>query len=185
LVEIPAFKIVVRHLVLAASAMLATCAPLFAHNGPPFPVITDRTVGNYIVSLWADPDTSDDGDADGRFWVVVKPAANGDPLPADTVVRISIGPADRSEEIRTQTAAPDERESSRRTASFVIDREGKYDVKATLAGPLGPAEIETTIDAAYAERPGPVLLAVYPMPFLLIGFLWLKLLLRRRAHKLA
>lgn len=165
--------------------MLIACAPLSAHNGPPFPVITDRAVARYVVSLWADPDTSEDGDADGRFWAVVTPSAKGSPLPADTVVRISIWPIDQPEAGRTQTATPDEREASRRTAAFVIDREGRYGVKVTIAGSLGPAEIETTIDAAYAERPGPFLLAVYPMPFVLVGFLGLKLLLRRRAHRRA
>lgn len=184
MVEIPAVKIVVRDLVLAASAVLVTCAPLFAHNGPPFPVVTDRTLGNYVISLWADPDASDDGDKDGRFWVVVNPAAKGATLPADTIVQIAIWPVERPDAIRAETAEADQREPARRLAAFAIDHEGKYAVKATITGSLGPADIESLVDAEYDARPRPFLIAVFALPFVLIGFVWLKLLIRRRAHSL-
>ena len=170
---------------LAAYLLLVASIALEAHNGPPFPVITDRTVGNYVISLWADPDASDDGDADGRFWVVVNPAAKGTALPADTVVRIAIWPAKHLEAIRTETAVADDREPSRRSAAFAIDREGKFGVKATIAGSLGAAELESVVDAEYDARPRPMLIAVFALPFVLIGFVWIKLVLRRRAHKLA
>jgi hypothetical protein len=169
---------------LVVAVTLALCAPLAAHNGPPFPVVTDRAAGSYVVSLWADPDASDGGDADARFWVIVNPAVKGTALPADTVVQISIWPVEHRDVVRTETARPDEHEPSRRTAAFVIDREGKYGVKATVEGALGPAEIETVVDAEYDARPRPALIAVYALPFVLIGFVWLKLLMRRRANKL-
>jgi hypothetical protein len=175
----------VRKAGLAGCLLLAASLVLKAHNGPPFPVITDRAVGNYIVSLWADPDASDEGDADGRFWVVVTPAAKGTALPADTVVRIAIWPIEHHDAIRIETAHADDREPSRRSAAFVIDREGKLGVKATIAGSLGPAEIESVVDAEYDARPRPLLIAVFALPFVLIGFVWIKLVLRRRAHKLA
>jgi hypothetical protein len=185
LVDISAFTIGIRHSVLAASAILVSCAPLFAHNGPPFPVITDRTVGNYVVSLWADPDASDDGDKDGRFWVVVNPSAKGATLPADTVVQITVWPIEHREAIRTETAQADDREPARRLAAFAIDHEGKFGVKATITGSLGPADIESVVDAEYDARPRPFLIGVFALPFVLIGFVYLKLLVRRRAHKLA
>jgi hypothetical protein len=175
----------VRKAGLAGCLLLVASVGLKAHNGPPFPMITDRTVGNYVVSLWTDPDASDEGDADGRFWVVVNPAAKGTPLPADTVVQIALWPVEHREAIRTETATPDDREPTRRTAAFVIDREGRFGVKATITGPLGPAEIESVVDAQYDARPRPVLIIVFALPFVLIGFVWIKLRLRRRAHKFA
>lgn len=175
----------VRKAGLAGCLLLVASVALKAHNGPPFPVITDRTVGNYVVSLWADPDASDEGDADGRFWVVVNPAAKGTALPADTIVQIALWPVEHPDAIRTETANADVREPSRRVAAFVIDREGKYGVKATIAGSLGPAEVESAVDAEYDARPRPMLIAVFALPFVLIGFVWIKLLLRRRAHTLA
>jgi hypothetical protein len=165
---------------LGLTAMLGWQTLLHAHNGPPFPVITDRTVGNYVVSLWADPDATDDGDKDGRFWVVVNPSAKGAPLPSDTVVQIAVWPVERPDAIRTETAQADEREPARRAAAFVIDHEGKYGVKAIIAGSLGPATIDSVVDAEYDARPRPFLIAVFALPFVLIGFVWLKLLVRRR-----
>jgi len=36
------------------------------------------------------------------------------------------------------------------------------------------------VEATYDLRPAPALLAVYLLPFLLVGFLWTKRLLQRR-----
>jgi hypothetical protein len=47
-------------------------------------------------------------------------------------------------------------------------------------GPLGTATTEADVDATYDLRPAPYLIAVYMLPFLLIGFLWIKLMVRRR-----
>lgn len=171
-------------LCLAVTSSIVIAVRVHAHNGPPFPIVTDRTVGNYVVSLWADPDVSDEGDADGRFWLMVNPAAKGTALPAGTTVLISIWPVEHREAVRTDAAKADEHEPSRRAAAFVIDREGKYGVKATIAGPLGPGELETIVDAQYDQRPRPILIAVFALPFVLIGFVWIKLLLRRRANRI-
>jgi len=162
---------------------IAFSASLHAHNGPPFPVVTDKSVGNYVVSLWADPDASDDGDADGQFWVMVNPATRGTPLPGDTVVQISIWPIEQRDAIRTAVAQPDGREAGRRSAAFVIDHEGKYGIKAAIAGSLGPAELDAVVDAEYGTRPQRFLIAVFALPFVLIGFVWIKLLLRRRLQR--
>ena len=164
---------------------VAFSAALHAHNGPPFPVITGKPVDNYIVSLWADPDASDDGDADGQFWVMVSPAAKGNTLPPDTVVQISIWPIEQPNAVRVSTAQPDQREAGRRAAAFVIDHEGKYGVKALIAGSLGPAEVQATVDAEYGTRPQRFMIAVFALPFVLIGFVWIKLLLRRRVQRTA
>src|SRR4029078_10691540 len=85
---------------------------------------------------------------------------------------------------RAEAASRDGQEISRRTAAFVISREGKYGVKATIAGPLGPADVQAGVHAQYDARPPPVIIAVFAFPFVLMGFVWLKLLLRRRAHRM-
>jgi hypothetical protein len=168
-----------------AIALCAINARLHAHNGPPFPVVTNRTVGNYLVSLWADPDASDDRDPDGRFWVLINAAAKDAVLPPDTSVKISVWPVDHPELIRTETATADAHDGSRRTAAFVLDHEGRFGVKATIAGAAGSAELEAVVEAQYDQRPRPFLIAVFALPFVLIGFVWLKLLLRRRQARVA
>jgi hypothetical protein len=61
-----------------------------------------------------------------------------------------------------------------------MDHEGRFAVRTTIEGPLGSASDDAEVDATYDLRPPPILIAVYLMPFVLVGFLWLKLLSRRR-----
>jgi hypothetical protein len=50
----------------------------------------------------------------------------------------------------------------------------------SIDGPLGRADLDSHVDATYDLRPAPMLMFVFAMPFVLVGFLWIKLLLRRR-----
>ena len=68
----------------------------------------------------------------------------------------------------------------RQVAAVPLDHEGRFRVQATIDGPLGPAVVDSTVDATYDSRPPPIMLGVYAIPFVIVGFLWLKLLLRRR-----
>jgi hypothetical protein len=115
--------------------VMTTGAAVCAHSGPPYPIVSNQIAGAYEVSLWTDPDTTDDGSAAGKFWVMMNPARKGIVLAPDTRVN---------------------------------------------EGPLGPADVEAAVDATYDLRPRPIVLALALMPFLLVGFLWVKLLLRRR-----
>jgi hypothetical protein len=56
-------------------------------------------------------------------------------------------------------------------------------VHLTVAGPLGTAEILSAVDATYDLRPAPALLLVYLLPFVALGGLWAKVLLRRRRRR--
>ena len=49
--------------------------------------------------------------------------------------------------------------------------------------PLGRAEVDSRVDATYDLRPAPWLIALYLLPFVAIGALWGKVLLRRRRAK--
>jgi hypothetical protein len=53
-------------------------------------------------------------------------------------------------------------------------------VHVSIDGPLGHTDIDSHVDATYDLRPAPMLMFVFAMPFVLVGFLWIKLLLRRR-----
>ena len=52
-------------------------------------------------------------------------------------------------------------------------------VGGTIEGPLGPATVDD-VDATYDLRPPAGMIVVYLIPFVGIGFLWVKLLLKRR-----
>jgi hypothetical protein len=151
-----------------------------AHSGPPYPVVPERTVGPYVLAVWADPDTTADGSAAGQFWIVMESAQKGTVLPAETRANVSIAPLDRSGTRRTGRTEPVNRGISPQFVALVMDHEGAYSVRVAIEGPLGPAEVTANVEATYDQRPPPALLAVYLMPFALVGFLWLKRLLNRR-----
>ncbi len=165
---------------LLALAAAFVPGPVAAHDGPPFPIVTDRITGNYRISVWTDPDATDDGSADGQFWVVLDPIADGGRVPAGTRVSIAVMPADRAGATMTADAAPERGDAARQVGAVVMDHEGPFRVHVSIDGPLGPAAVDAEVEATYDLRPPPIMLVVYAIPFLVVGFLWLKLLVRRR-----
>jgi len=153
-----------------------------AHSGPPFPVVSNRIAGAYQLSVWTDPDTTDDGSAAGRFWVTILPGGAGTTIPAETRATVSITPLTGSGPARTAVAEPVRGDVASQFAALVMDHEGRFHVRVTIAGPAGPAEVDADVDATYDLRPAPWLIALYVLPFVLVGFLWIKLMLRRRGR---
>src|SRR5262249_44590463 len=106
LVALAALKGCATVIVYAAAAALVPCVvTLQAHSGPPFPIVSNQIAGAYDVSIWTDPDATNDGSAAGQFWVVLRSANVAVPLPADTKVNVMIHPADGGPVVRG-TAQP-------------------------------------------------------------------------------
>jgi hypothetical protein len=171
-----------RHRFAVAAAILLTCgAVLRAHDGPPFPIVSNRIAGAYDVSIWTDPDTTDDGTPGGQFWVLVGPIDRRTAtIPPDTRVTVAIRPIDRTGQVQQGRAEPVNGSVTRQFVALVMDHEGPFAVQATIDGPLGRAEVVSRVDATYDLRPSPWLIAVYLLPFLALGALWMKVLNRRR-----
>ena len=168
---------------LAAASVWLLCAAtsaVEAHSGPPFPIVSDQVAGAYRVSIWTDPDTTDDGAAGGQFWVRMENARTGAPLPPQTRAAVAIRPV-AGDGASTQAAAPVRGDVTNQFAALVMDREGTFAVRVTIDGPLGAAAVDAQVEATYDLRPPPYLLALYLAPFVLAGLLWGRLLLRRRA----
>jgi hypothetical protein len=91
-----------------------------------------------------------------------------------------VSPLDNRGTSSATRAEGDGQDPARRFAALVLDHEGPYAVHVAIDGPLGAAEITANVDATYDLRPRPFMLGLALVPFLLVGFLWLKLLLRRR-----
>lgn len=163
-----------------ATALAATATLVEAHNGPPFPVVSDRLAGPYRISIWTDPDATDDGSLGGQFWVVIETARRAGTLPPETRADVSITPIDRRGATQTGRTGPVSNDASRQFVALLMDHEGRYAVRATVGGPLGVAQVDAEVEATYDLRPPPIMLGVYLMPFVLVGFLWLKMLVRRR-----
>jgi hypothetical protein len=167
-----------RTVLVMAAAAIATRA----HDGPPFQIVSERVVGAYEISVWADADATDDGTAGGQFWVVAAPADEAVSIPASTRAQVSVQPLGRTGPVREARAEPVGTNAFPQLAALVLDHEGRYLLQVSIAGPLGPARVETEIEATYSHRPAPFMIVVYAVPFVLAGALWLKLILRRRSR---
>lgn len=152
-----------------------------AHAGPPFPIVSDRQAGPYLISVWTDPDTTDDGSPGGQFWVMMSVNGSATPLPETTSATVTAVPVGRPGITRTGHASPVNGRVTTQFAGLVLDAEGRFQIHVAIDGPLGRAEVQSEVDATYDLRPSPLSMLVYLMPFLLIGGLWTRLLLRRRA----
>ena len=173
------------HVLVVANAVLMMEAALLAHSGPPFPIVTDAIRGPYMISIWTDPDATDDGTPGGQFWIVIAPSTAGGALPADTrasvSVRPSAPPASAQAAVQSARTEPVRGDVTNQFGAVLMDHEGPYAVRVEVTGPMGRADLDAMVDATYDLRPPPYMLIWYLIPFLLAGFLWTRLLLRRRA----
>src|ERR1700761_3112540 len=85
----------------AAAALTLLSAPAFAHNGPPFPIISDKQVGPCIVSLWTHPDVGT-----GTFFVIVSPQSQPS-CSKDINFEVGVAPASGRLPERRYKAWPD------------------------------------------------------------------------------
>jgi hypothetical protein len=173
-------RIVIVIACTSALSILFT-ASVLAHSGPPYPIVQDQVTGPYRIAVWTDPDSTDDGSAAGRFWVTVHPAAEGATLPDDTRARVSVTPLDRPADAGS-SAGTDlvGGDVSHQFAAVVLDHEGAFRVKVVVDGALGRADVDSEVQATYDLRPPPALIFLYLFPFVLVGALWVKLLMKRR-----
>ena len=167
------------------TAIVLSSRILDAHSGPPYPIVSDQAAGAYIVSIWTDPDTTDDGSAGGQFWVRVHPASKKQPLPENTRASVTITPVNREGRVRSASASPVRQDITNQFAAVVMDSEGPFAVTVNIDGPLGSATVTASVEATYNLRPPRWLFAVYLLPFVLAGLLWGRLLIRRRASRSA
>jgi len=171
-----------RRLWLCLIAIAACRVVVSAHSGPPYPIIEDQVAGAYQVSIWADPDATNDQSAAGQFWVMLKAARSGEAIPAGTDVQVRIRPLDRPGEERLALAEPIAGDVGRQFAALVMDHEGPFAVYVRIDGALGQGDLEARADATYDLRPRPALIALFILPFVLVGIVWGKLLIKRRMH---
>lgn len=164
-----------NRLLLLAFFLTLAALPAAAHQGPPFPIITDQPVGPYIASVWTDPDIGT-----GTFFVVLE-APEGKSLPARTAVRIGVQPVSGRlrEAVYTAESQP-VRSGARYFAAIPLDKGEMWRVRVSLDSPQGGGVLTAKVEATPDGTIGPIGLVWYAFPFLAVGFLWLKAALRRR-----
>lgn len=163
-------------LTLLLGCLLPAAVPVRAHEGPPFPILMDRPAGPYVASVWTDPDVGT-----GIFFVILEPPV-GKSLPERTRVRIGVQPVSGQLPEAVYTAeAQSTRQGARYFTEVGFDRQEMWKVRILLDGSDGSGELTTEVEPTPDGTIGPIALLIYPLPFLAVGFLWLKAALRRRA----
>lgn len=172
-----------RALAVAITVLIAQRTSV-AHSGPPFPILTDAMRGPYTISIWTDPDATDNGTPGGQFWIVINSSTEGATLPADTRATVSVRPSSPPSPpqgaVQLTRTEPVRGDVTNQFGAVLMDHEGPFAVHVDVTGSLGQARVDAMVDATYDLRPPQYMLAWYLFPFVLAGFLWTRLLLRRR-----
>jgi hypothetical protein len=165
----------IERVAIALSLALALCAqPAFAHNGPPFPIITDQTVGPCVISLWTHPDVGT-----GTFFVLVNPLP-GKSIPKDLKIQIGIAPVSgRLAEVVYSTWVESLRGQLEYKNEVQFDRDEMWKVRLILTSADGGGEATSQVEATPPGY-GRWDLLLFALPFLAVGFLWFKMMTKRR-----
>ena len=155
--------------------LLWSALPALAHQGPPFPILDDQRTGPYVVSVWTDPDVGT-----GTFFVILEPP-EGQRLPATTRVRIGLQPVSkRLQEVIYEAKPQKVEDGARYFTTAPLDKEEMWRVRVLLDGSAGGGELAAEVEATPDGTLGPLGALIYLVPFLGVGFLWLKAALKRR-----
>ncbi len=166
----------------ACVAFGMACAPAVrAHEGPPFPVLVDEPAPPWSITVWADPDVGT-----GTFWVQLA-SHEGAAIPDDTVVSIHAAPADgREPETRWVGEAGPFDGGQQHVVMVEFPTQEPWTIRMQIASDAAGASAErrVTVDVTPPGY-GPIDLLLYTWPFLALGGLWIKALMRRRQTALS
>lgn len=161
-------------------SLLILSVPLdvsLAHEGPPFPIIVDYEVGPYLVSVWTDPDIGI-----GTFFVVFDPVSGSSEL-SDKIRSVEVGVEPVSGRL-DEVLYPSERQKTRSGARYFteveFDQGEMWKVRVVIEGEGWSEELNSEVEATPDGTIGPIASLIYAIPFLLVGFLWVRVILVKR-----
>jgi hypothetical protein len=155
--------------------LLSLATKTAAHEGPPFPIIVDKSVGPCVVSVWTDPDVGE-----STFFVVINPRPGG-AIPADLKIELGVQPTSgRLAEVLYPTQREDLRNQVQYKAMVVLDAQEMWRVRLVLTSAQGNGEASATVEATPPGY-GRWDLLIYLVPFIAVAFLWLRAVTRRRS----
>jgi len=153
---------------------LTAALPARAHEGPPFPIIVDQIAGPYVVSVWSDPDIGT-----GTFFVVLEPGDGT--LAVVRNVRIGVRPiSGRLDEVIYEAEPQSVRYGARYYTEVEFDQGEMWSVRIIIEGEDGGGELLAEVEATPDGTIGPIGLILYLLPFLAVGYLWIKAALRKK-----
>lgn len=152
---------------------------LFAHEGPPFPVLVDHKFGEMKLSVWADPDTEN-----GTFTLYPEgPNLKKD----DLYFEIKANPENQSGPILKSTAlqAVEDKGRYSYTATLPFPTNGNWAVIVIVKNKQNGDTLTSATMTVEVTPPGPNKseFVLYMLPFLVVAAIWLKVILRKRRKK--
>jgi hypothetical protein len=165
---------------LLLGGLLAGMSPsALAHNGPPFPIIENRRVGPVVISVWTNPDVGT-----GSFFVMVDRPSGGK-IPDDLKVDVAVQPlTGRLPEKHYSAWRENLRGQVEYKTLVPFDAQEIWGVRVTLASAEGGGEAVANVEVTPPGL-GRWDMLLYLLPFLGVGFLWFKAVMRkRRTHPL-
>lgn len=163
------------HILLLGLCLITLAPRTIAHEGPPFPIIVDEEVGPYLVSVWTDPDIGI-----GTFFVVIDPEPGNDVSDVKSI-KIGVKPTSgRLDEAMYTAQSQEVRQGARYIAEVEFDKGEMWKVRILLEGEGWDGELTSEVEATPDGSIGPIAVVIYALPFLAVGFLWVRAIMRRR-----
>jgi hypothetical protein len=166
-----------RNSLLFALLVLSASVSAWAHIGSPYPILENRKLGPYNVSLWSNPDVGT-----GSFFVMIDPPP-GASVPDDIKIAIAVQPVSGRLPEATYAAW---REKVRNRVEYKtdvpFDKEEEWRVRVILASARGGGETSTNVQVTPPGL-GRWELLLFLLPFLGIGFLWFKAAATKREQR--
>lgn len=166
---------ILKPLVIAAMLSLMWASRVFAHEGPPFPLLMDQEAAGYVVSIWADPDIGD-----ARFFIIIESPSGGQ-SPEEPQVSMWVEPVDgRLDRVTYEANRQTLRNQMQLQAEPFFDQRDMWNVGFRITSPIGETHELTTQVESTPPGYGPWDLVIYLFPFALLGGMWIVALVRRR-----
>jgi hypothetical protein len=164
-------------LVAVAMLLLIASSPLGAHNGPPFPIISDQRVGPVVVSLWTHPDVGT-----GLFYVIVDPPPGGT-IPSDLKIEIGVRPVTgRLAEAIYSTQLENLHGQVQYRTEAQFDQQELWHVRLIVSSSQGDGQASADVEVTPPGL-GRWDLLMFSLPFLGVGFLWFQVIMRKRKYR--
>ncbi len=172
-------KPIVR-LILLVIAVLVGTETAFAHEGPPFPILMDKPLAGYTVSVYADPDIGD-----ARFFIIIKSLEGKVP---DEIPEVSMWTEPKSGRLERATYDAKQEDLKNQVefkAEPYFDQRDFWTVGFQVTPPGGKmAELTTEIESTPPGY-GTWDFVIYLFPFAFLGGFWVFAMIRRRQRLLA
>ena len=159
-------------------SLLFALTTAFAHNGPPFPILSDYRMGPCVISLWTNPDVGT-----GTFFVLVDPAP-GEQIPKDLKFDIGVSPVSgRLQQQRYGTERGYENGQLRYDAAIPFDKQEMWRIHLYMRSSQANEKTTTTVEVTPPGL-GAWDLLLFSWPFFGFGAMWFLAIKRRRARRL-